>query len=75
MTLEEKIGVILDDCCMPIKLPDSNRGEATQAILELIKEERIDELLWSTGVEYKYDRDRQIVQNRIARLQAELEEK
>lgn len=30
---------------------------------------RLDELIWSTGVEYKYDRDRDIVQKRIEQLQ------
>ena len=37
-------------------------------------EARIDELIWSTGVTYKYDKDRQIVQDRIAELKAQQEE-
>lgn len=37
-------------------------------------EARIDELIWSTGVTYKYDKDRQTVQDRIAELKAQQEE-
>lgn len=36
-----------------------------------VKEARIDELIWSTGVEYKYDRDRKMIQDRIKRLEKE----
>lgn len=36
---------------------------------------RLDELIWSTGVTYKYDKDRQIVQDRIAELKAQQEDK
>ena len=39
-----------------------------------VREARIDELIWSTGVTYKYDKDRQIVQDRIAELKAQQEE-
>ena len=38
-------------------------------------EARLDELIWSTGVTYKYDEDRQIVQDRIAELKAQQEDK
>ena len=37
-------------------------------------EARLDELIWSTGVTYKYDKDRQIVQDRIAELKAQQED-
>ena len=37
-------------------------------------EARLDELIWSTGVTYKYDEDKQIIQERIAELLAQQEE-
>ena len=37
-------------------------------------EARLDELIWSIGVTYKYDKDRQIVQERIAELKAQQEQ-
>ena len=35
---------------------------------------RLDELIWSTGVEYKYDRDRKMIQERIEQLQKAVNE-
>ena len=64
-------------------LPNSFGNSELEAIMQLIiadrkrvaLEARLDELIWSTGVEYKYDKDRQIIQERIAELKAQQEEK
>jgi hypothetical protein len=40
-----------------------------------VLEGRLDELIWSTGAGYKYDKDRQIVQDRIVELQSQTGEK
>ena len=62
-------------------LPNSFGNSELEAIMQLIiadrkrvaLEARLDELIWSTGVEYKYDKDRQIIQERIAKLKAQQE--
>lgn len=48
--------------------------EAKAHLLQWGTRQRLDELIWSTGVEYKYDRDRKIIQDRIAELQASLKD-
>ena len=46
--------------------------DAIQSLIAFeVRKARRDELIWSTGVEYKYDRDRKMIQDRIAELEAE----
>lgn len=61
-----------------VKLSELNIAVAKNKLKQAIEKEllkaRLDELIWSTGVEYKYDRDRKIIQDRIAELQASLKD-
>jgi len=71
--IENKIGYILKKysvyCFMGERASDFDEVKAEQAFKNLLLEARYDELLWSTGVEYKYDKDRETIQNRLAQLQ------
>lgn len=43
-------------------------NELMKLITQYGLERGIDELIWSTGAEYKYDKDRRSIQDRIAEL-------
>lgn len=77
MNIDTKLDEILsfhDGCTVNCPHTFTEFEQAKARLLQWGTRQRLDELIWSTGVEYKYDRDRKIIQDRIAELQASLKD-